>query len=115
VIAVATAEEMPVNETLALQQALADELGQRFAGVVVNGVLPARFTKAEAEALDRAQPGSRAIRAARAEAGRSRGHRAQLARLRRGLHGVEVRSLPFLFATELGPVELTHLAKEILK
>src|SRR3954447_19049281 len=115
IVAVATAEEMPVNETLALQQALADELGQRFAGVVVNGVLPARFTKAEAEALDRARPGSRAIRAARAEAGRSRGHRAQLARLRRGLHGVEVRSLPFLFATELGPAELTHLAKEILK
>src|SRR3954463_7795512 len=115
IVAVATAEEMPVNETLALQQALADELGQRFAGVVVNGVLPARFTKAEAEALDRAHPGSRAIRAARAEAGRSRGHRAQLARLRRGLHGVEVRSLPFLFAPELGPVELTHLAKEILK
>jgi anion-transporting ArsA/GET3 family ATPase len=115
IVAVARAEEMPVNETLALQRALADELGQRFAEVVVNGVLPARFTKAQADALARARPGSRAVRAARAEAGRSRGHRAQIARLRRGLHGVEVRSLPFLFQTELGPAELGHLAKEILK
>jgi anion-transporting ArsA/GET3 family ATPase len=115
IVGVARAEEMPVNETLALQQALAAELGQRFAEVVVNGVLPARFTKAEADALTRARPGSRAVRAARAEAGRSRGHRAQVARLRRGLHGVEVRSLPFLFQTELGPAELALLAKEILK
>jgi hypothetical protein len=100
---------------LALQEALAAQLGQRFAGVVVNGVLPARFTKAEADALRRARPGSRAVRAARAEAGRSRGHRAQLTRLRRGVDGVEVRTLPFLFRSELGPSELSSLAKEILK
>jgi anion-transporting ArsA/GET3 family ATPase len=115
IVGVARAEEMPVNETLALQQALADGLGQQFAEVVVNGVLPARFTKTEADALARPQPGSRAVRAARAESGRSRGHRAQVARLRRGLHGVEVRSLPFLFQTELGPDELGQLAREILK
>jgi anion-transporting ArsA/GET3 family ATPase len=115
IVAVARPEEMPVNETLGLQEALAAELGQRFAGVVVNGVLPRRFTGLEAAALTRAQPGSRAVRAARAEAGRARGHQGQLARLRRGVPGVEVRTLPFLFATELGPAELTRLGREVLK
>jgi anion-transporting ArsA/GET3 family ATPase len=113
VIAVAAAEEMPVNETLALQDALRDELGQRFAAVVVNGVLPKRFTQQEFRALEHAN-GSRAVRAARAEAARSRGHRAQLARLRRGVPGVEVRSLPFLFETALGPAEIERLAQELI-
>src|SRR3954468_1214805 len=54
IVAVATAEEMPVNETLTLRTALRDELGQDFAGAVVNGVLPARFRGAEAAALDAA-------------------------------------------------------------
>src|SRR3954453_2400308 len=37
IVAVAAPEEMPVNETLALQRALRDGLGQPFAAVVVNG------------------------------------------------------------------------------
>jgi anion-transporting ArsA/GET3 family ATPase len=115
IVAVATAEEMPVNETLGLQRTLRDELGQPFAAVVANGVLPARFTKAEAQALA-AAPASRAVRAARAEAARSRGHRAQLARLRRGVGaGVEVRSLPFLFTTSLGTPELQRLGEELVR
>jgi anion-transporting ArsA/GET3 family ATPase len=115
IVAVATAEEMPVNETLGLQRTLRDALGQPFAAVVANGVLPARFTKAEAEALVAAPP-SRAVRAARAEAARSRGHRAQLARLRRGVGtGVEVRSLPFLFTTTLGTAELQRLGEELVR
>jgi anion-transporting ArsA/GET3 family ATPase len=114
IVAVATPEEMPVNETLALQRTLRDELGQPFAAVVANGVLPARFTKAQALALAAAPP-SPAIRAARAEAARSRGHRAQLARLRRGVGAVEVRSLPFLFRTELGATELQRLGEELVK
>jgi anion-transporting ArsA/GET3 family ATPase len=116
IVAVATAEEMPVNETLALQETLRDGLGQRFAGVVVNGVLPARFTKAQAAALAAVgSPASRAVRAARAETARSRGHRAQLARLRRGVGGVEVRSLPFLFATSLGTAELQRLGEDLVR
>jgi anion-transporting ArsA/GET3 family ATPase len=117
IVAVATAEEMPVNETLALQRTIEAELGQRLASVVVNAVLPARFTKAEGAALAAvAPPGSRAVRAARAEAARSRGHRAQLARLRRGVGaGVEVRSLPFLFSTALGTAELGRLGEELVR
>jgi anion-transporting ArsA/GET3 family ATPase len=116
IVAVATAEEMPVNETLGLQETLRDGLGQRFAGVVVNGVLPARFTKAQAAALAAVgSPASRAVRAARAETARSRGHRAQLARLRRGVGDVEVRSLPFLFATSLGTAELQRLGEDLVR
>jgi anion-transporting ArsA/GET3 family ATPase len=116
IVAVATAEEMPVNETLGLQATLRDGLGQRFAGVVVNGVLPARFTTAQAAALAAVgSPASRAVRAARAETARSRGHRAQLARLRRGVGDVEVRSLPFLFATSLGTAELQRLGEDLVR
>src|SRR4051795_6201266 len=96
IVAVATAEEMPVNETLGLRDTLRDELGQDVAAVVVNGVLPARFRGPEVAALAAVggRP-SRAVRAARAESARAREHRAQLARLRRGLGpGLEVRTLP---------------------
>jgi anion-transporting ArsA/GET3 family ATPase len=114
IVAVAAPEEMPVNETLALQRTLRDGLGQPFAAVVANGVLPARFSKAQVEVLAGAA-GSPAIRAARAEAARSRGHRAQLSRLRRGVGpGVEVRSLPFLFRATLGTPELARLGEELV-
>jgi anion-transporting ArsA/GET3 family ATPase len=118
IVAVATAEEMPVNETLTLQRTIEAELGQRLASVVVNAVLPARFTKAEGAALAAvAPPGSRAVRAARAEAARSRGHRAQLARLRRGVGpAVEVRTLPFLFAgAGLGGDALAALGEDLVR
>jgi anion-transporting ArsA/GET3 family ATPase len=115
IVAVATPEEMPVNETLALQDALRDELGQRFAGVVVNGVLPQRFTRADEAALAGAPAASRAVRAARAEAARARAHRSQVTRLRRGLDGVTVCTLPFLFAPQLGPDELARLGRELVR
>jgi anion-transporting ArsA/GET3 family ATPase len=117
IVAVATAEEMPVNETLALRDALHAELGQRFAGVVVNGVLPSRFRRADVAALDAAPaPASRAVRAARAEAARARAHRAQVARLRRGVGGVEVRTLPFVFEHDgLGGDALARLGEELVR
>jgi anion-transporting ArsA/GET3 family ATPase len=116
IVAVATAEEMPVNETLALRATLRDELGQDFAAVVVNGVLPARFRAGEAAALAAAPP-SRAVRAALAESARARAHRAQLGRLRRGLGpSVEVRTLPYLFEHDgLGGDELARLGEELVR
>jgi anion-transporting ArsA/GET3 family ATPase len=119
IVAVATAEEMPVNETLALRDALRDELDQRFAAVVVNGVLPTRFRRADVAALEAAGGGagaSRAVRAARAEAARARAHRAQVARLRRGVAGVEVRTLPFVFEHDgLGGDALARLGEELVR
>ncbi len=118
IIAVATAEEMPVNETLTLRDALRDELGQDFAAVVVNGVLPSRFRGPEVGALAAVggRP-SRAVRAARAESARAREHRAQLSRLRRGLgQGLEVRTLPYLFEHDgLGGDALARLGEELVR
>jgi anion-transporting ArsA/GET3 family ATPase len=121
IVAVATAEEMPVNETLSLRGALRGELGQDFAAVVVNGVLPARFRGAEVDALTAAAqvggPASRALRAARAEAARARAHRMQVDRLRRGLgRDVELRTLPYLFEHEgLNGGRLARLGEELVR
>jgi anion-transporting ArsA/GET3 family ATPase len=117
IVAVATPEEMPVNETLTLRDALHDELGQRFAAVVVNGVLPARFRGPEVAVLEAVPaPGSRAVRAARAEAARARAHRAQVSRLRRGVEGVPVRTLPFVFEEAgLGGDALARLGEELVR
>jgi anion-transporting ArsA/GET3 family ATPase len=117
IVAVATAEEMPVNETLALRDALRAELGgQDLAAVVVNGVLPTRFRGADVRALE-AAPGSRAVRAARVEASRARAHRAQVSRLRRGLGpDVPVRTLPYLFEHEgLTAEQLARLGEELVR
>ena len=111
VVAVATPAEMPVNETLQLQGALGAPLGQRLAAVVVNGVLPQRFTRAEVARV----AGTRAGRAVTAEAARCRSQRGQLQRLRRGLPGVEVHTLPFLFEPELGSADLRRLAAQVVR
>jgi anion-transporting ArsA/GET3 family ATPase len=95
VVAVTTPEELPVNETLALRDAVRGQLGGDLALVVVNGMRPDRFTGAEADAL-RAD-GSAAARVALGTHERARAQRAQLARLRRGLEGdVPVIRVPFI-------------------
>lgn len=115
IVAVARPEEMPVNETLALDGALRATLpGQRLAGVVVNGMLPARFSATETAALQ-AAAASRAARAGLTLAARAKLQRAQAARLRRGLPGVPLRSLPFLFSTGLGPGEVDRLGRELVR
>jgi anion-transporting ArsA/GET3 family ATPase len=95
VIAVARPEEMPVNETLSLQDALRDELGVEISLVVANGVLPQRFTAADSRRLAAAPDGPE-VRAARHAGARARAQRAQLRRLRRGARA-RVTALPFVF------------------
>ena len=113
--AVCTAEEMPVNETLALRDALDEQLGQPLAAVVVNGVLPQRFRGTEVAALEAAPP-SRAVRAARAEAARARAHRSQLARLRRAVGETPVRTLPFAFEADgLDGAAIARLGEELVR
>src|SRR5215470_1178681 len=50
-VAVALPEEMPVNETLELEQRLHGAVGAGLDAIVVNAVFPSRFSKAEAERL----------------------------------------------------------------
>ena len=114
VIAVATAEEMPVNETLWLRDALGEEQLPLDA-TIVNACYPQRFTALERAALEKARKrASRpltgaAIGAALSEHDRMQTQREQLERLRDGL-ATEVIELPYLFAEALGPAELEQLA-----
>jgi anion-transporting ArsA/GET3 family ATPase len=95
VIAVAGPEEMPVNETLALQDALRDDVGLEVELVICNGVLPQRFSAADARALDAAPDGPE-VRAARHAHARAGAQRMQLRRLRRRARA-PVTTLPHVF------------------
>src|SRR5919198_1795998 len=83
-VAVALPEEMPVNETLELEQKLPGAVGSALEAIVVNGLWPERFSAAEAAALRAAADGRPALRAALTSYERARGQRAHLRRLRRG-------------------------------
>ena len=114
VVAVSTAEEMPVNETLWLRDALADE-GLGLEATIVNSCYPERFTAAEIATLQDARRRSRsplagaALAAALSEHTRARIQHEQLERLREGLE-TELVELPYLFTEDLGPAELERLA-----
>jgi anion-transporting ArsA/GET3 family ATPase len=117
VIAVATAEEMPVNETLWLRDALAtDQLVLE--ATIVNACYPQRFSARERTALQKAgrrakQPlAGAALRAALSEHARMSAQREQLARLREGLAS-EIVELPYLFAESIGRTELEQLADSL--
>ena len=107
-------EEMPVNESAALEAELRDEVGVSVDRVYMNGLYPQRFSAAEAEQLA-ALAGSAegrpqaAARAAVSEHRRSRSQRAQLARLRRRVQS-PVKTLPFVFEPELGLEDARRLA-----
>jgi Mrp family chromosome partitioning ATPase len=102
-VIVTTPAELPVSETLQLQDQLPDvDL------VVVNGVLARRFSGADVERLRGADGEPTA--AACAHAGRVRAQQSQLARLRRGARGAVV-TLPWMLDVE--PDELaTRLITE---
>jgi anion-transporting ArsA/GET3 family ATPase len=110
VCAVAWPEEMPVNETLDLQEELETELGMELDQVFMNGLYPKLFSKAEAETVreryerEIGRTGGdgiklvrrAALRAALSEHHRARSQREQLRRLNKG-SGQDAVELPFLF------------------
>jgi anion-transporting ArsA/GET3 family ATPase len=113
-VAVATAEEMPVNETLAIRDDLERE-GLLLDAVIVNALYPARFSTRDERKLQRvlsdtdASPGRGAIRAALSEAARAATQREQRERLRDGLQ-MELVELPYVFADQVGREQLEQLA-----
>jgi anion-transporting ArsA/GET3 family ATPase len=114
VIAVATPEEMPVNETLTLIEELArDELSLDL--VIVNALYPARFEAGEIDDLNGALSKTRsalarsALRAALSEHARAATQREQVDRLRTRVNG-RLAELPYVFAEHLGLAELEVLA-----
>jgi anion-transporting ArsA/GET3 family ATPase len=97
VVAVTSAEELPVNETLALREALRAEVGLDVSLVVANGLLEPSLTATERARLersaDRAHP---AVGVALAWDARAHSQLEQLERLREGLRGeVPIVEVPF--------------------
>jgi anion-transporting ArsA/GET3 family ATPase len=114
VIAVASPEEMPVNETLALRTSLREQLGIGLSAVVANGLLPDRLSAADARALAAVAHPAAAI--ALSHHARARAQRAQVTRLKRGLHGeVDVTTLPLVVAERLSPTDLQALGRRLAK
>ncbi|HEY2180245.1 MAG TPA: ArsA family ATPase [Solirubrobacteraceae bacterium] len=121
--AVAQATEMAISETLDLQERLRERLGRELDAVVVNGVLPQRFSNGELRALaplrDRTGgPGTAkstvrrsALLAARAVSERARFQRNQLARLRR--RSFAVIAVPFQFTAELDLASVQRIAAHL--
>lgn len=117
VLCVALPEEMPVTETVELEQRLADDLGMRIGQVVANGVLPDRLTDKEARRLRKlGGQGSKAAQAAMAAAlvehRRAEAQREQLERLRAGVRA-PVTTLPYLFEPEPRRHELELLSDRL--
>jgi anion-transporting ArsA/GET3 family ATPase len=110
-------EEMPVNESAALEEDLRNEVGVAVDRIYLNGLYPERFSKEEAERLatiaGQADGVERAAaRAALSEHGRARSQRAQLARLRRRVEA-PVKTLPFLFEPELDVEAARQLSRRL--
>jgi anion-transporting ArsA/GET3 family ATPase len=117
VICVALPEEMPVNETVDLEQRLGDDLGMEIGQVVANGVLPERFAVGEARQLREldgrgTKAAQAAVTAALVEHGRTEGQREQLDRLRAQVRA-PVTTLPYLFEPEPRRRELELLSDRL--
>ena len=103
-LAVALAQEMPVAETIELERTLRTTLGRPLEAVLVNAVLPRRFSTAEQRDVaalpgkDARTAGVRAVVASPAE--RVRIQQAQLSKLRRGTDA-SVGTLPFIIRPAL--------------
>jgi anion-transporting ArsA/GET3 family ATPase len=120
VVAVALPEEMPVNETVELEGRLRDEMGMEIDQVVVNALLPERFSADDCEQIAAANgshpvTGVRAaLRAAVTEQHQARAQRSQLRRLKRDAVA-PVATLPFLFEPDLDLGSFERLSGELEK
>jgi len=121
VVAVALAEEMPVNETLVLKRRLRFELGIELADVVVNALVPDRLGPRQARRVedalallrDGASPAvAAALQSAHSEHVRARAQREQVQRLADGL-GSAPHELPYLFTPTVDRAGLELLADEL--
>jgi anion-transporting ArsA/GET3 family ATPase len=125
VCAVAWPEEMPVNETLFLQNSLQDEMGIGLDEIFMNGLYPQLFGDDEAALLrERADDEGdangdalgvarrAALRAAVSEHRRATVHQEQLERLEQE-SGRQPVELPFLFRPQLDMDAVEELADDI--
>jgi anion-transporting ArsA/GET3 family ATPase len=114
---VALPEEMPVNETAALERTLVEDVGVSVDRVYMNGLYPERFSGPELERIEAVSAQSNggvrgACRAALSESRRATAQHEQLARLAE-LVQAPLRTLPFIFEPEVGVEEIRELAGEL--
>lgn len=122
-VAVAQGAEMAVTETLELEEGLRRLLDRDLDAVLVNGVLPRRFTREEMLRIDELAPSiagddsdvvDHAVRAAHTTYERARLQQSQIARLRRQRFAdgrpPNVITIPFAFAPELDLAAVRKIA-----
>lgn len=98
-VAVATPEEMPVTETLELQDKLVDAVGRDPDAIVLNGLYPQRLTRQDRAALED-NAGAPTVAAALRVDSRARAQRTHLRRLRADARAPVV-TLPYVFDGDL--------------
>ena len=108
-VVVTTPEQMALTEAVELKATLSERFGVEVSAVVVNRLLPARFSPEDGLALA-AAPDDPAIRSARWFHARAQAQRVELERLLGQLQDVACITLPLLFETELGLGDLEQLA-----
>ena len=113
-VAVALPGELPVTETLELEERVARELRRPVDAIVVNALLARRWSGGDLEALEAAGDAipAPARRAARSETARTKAQQSQLGRLRREA-AAPVVTLPFLPAATLGREQVAALGAEL--
>lgn len=109
-LAVALAEELPVSETLDLGGRLDRSIGRTLERVVLNGVLPDRFSDRDVGKVGRSAPEDVAEAVRTADA-RADSQREQIERLESGLDGTPLAQLPFVFAPQLGRRHVEEMAE----
>jgi anion-transporting ArsA/GET3 family ATPase len=114
---VALPEEMPVNETVALERQLTEEVDVSVDRVYMNGLYPERFSTDEVERLADAcgndnGPLRATYRAALSQSRRAAAQREQLARLVE-LVAAPVRTLPFTFEPTLDVEQIRELSEAV--
>lgn len=118
-VAVALGTETAVTEVLELRDGLRAQLGRDLDAVVLNALLPRRFTPAELELMGRLERSDggpvtlAAVRAARAIHDRARFQHNQLARLRR--RSFDVLAVPFCWRAQLQEAELSAIAERLAR
>jgi hypothetical protein len=113
-LAVALATELSVSETLDLEGRVETALGRPLDAVVVNGVLPRRFSADEIERVTSANGAvaPAVAAAARRQHGQGGVQRNQLARLRRHVEA-PVATLPLVAAPRLELDDVRELARRL--
>jgi anion-transporting ArsA/GET3 family ATPase len=115
-VAVAQPAELPVSETLDLESRIVTTLGRPLDAVVVNGVLPRRFSAGDVKRLvagDGALPAA-VVAAARRQHGQAAAQQTQLRRLRRHA-ATHVTTLPHVSTPQLELDDVRALADELVR